>query len=182
MAENRRMTPAELADKPMSTEHADVVRESVAWMVADLMDAEVSAQIGAGLGEVAPDRITQRNGYRPRGWDTRAGAIELQIPKLRQGSYFPSFLQPRKRSEQALVAVVQEAYVNGVSTRKVDRLVEQFGILACPRTSLAPVPLTRRARARLSRAPARGGLPVPVVGRQRSSACARQGTSDRSAW
>jgi transposase-like protein len=129
MAEKRRMTPAELADKLMSSEHADVVRESVAWMVAELMEAEVSSQIGAGLGEVAPaERTSQRNGYRLRGWDTRAGAVELAIPKLRQGSYFPSFLEPRRRAEQALVAVVQEAYVNGVSTRKVDRLVEQLGI------------------------------------------------------
>src|SRR5689334_15873404 len=81
------------------------------------------------LGQRAPDdRLTQRNGYRPRRWDTRVGEIELAIPKLRSGSYFPSFLEPRKRSEQALVAVVQEAYVNGVSTRKVDRLVEQLGL------------------------------------------------------
>ena len=129
MAEDRRMTAAQLADKLMSSQHADVVRESVAFVVAELMEAEVAAQIGAALGEVAPDeRVTQRNGYRARTWATRAGEIELAIPKLRQGSYFPSFLEPRKRSERALVAVVQEAYVNGVSTRKVDRLVEQLGI------------------------------------------------------
>jgi transposase-like protein len=97
--------------------------------VAELMEAEVAAQIGAELGERAPgERLTQRNGSRPRRWDTRVGEIELQIPKLRSGSYFPSILEPRKRSEQALVAVVQEAYVNGVSTRKVDRLVEQMGL------------------------------------------------------
>jgi putative transposase len=129
MAEDRRMTAAQVVDKLMSSEHADVVRESVAWVVAELMEAEVAGQIGAGLGEVAPgERVTQRNGYRSRGWDTRAGAVELAIPKLRQGSYFPSFLHPRRRAEQALVAVVQEAYVNGVSTRKVDRLVEQMGL------------------------------------------------------
>jgi transposase-like protein len=104
------------------------VRESVAWVVAELMEAEVAGQIGAELGEVSGERVTQRNGYRPRPWDTRAGEIELAIPKLRQGSYFPSFLHPRRRAEQALVAVVQEAYVNGVSTRKVDRLVEQMGL------------------------------------------------------
>ena len=128
MAEDRRMTAAQVVDKMMSSEHADVVRESVAWVVAELMEAEVAGQIGAELGEIAPDRVTHRNGYRPRAWQTRAGEIELAIPKLRSGSYFPSFLEPRKRSEQALVAVVQEAYVNGVSTRKVDRLVEQLGI------------------------------------------------------
>src|SRR5215211_5780707 len=128
MAEDRRMTAAQVVDKLMSREHADVVRESVAWLVGELMEAEVAGQIGAELGEVSGERVTQRNGYRPRPWDTRAGEIELQIPKLRQGSYFPSFLHPRRRAEQALVAVVQEAYVNGVSTRKVDRLVEQMGL------------------------------------------------------
>jgi putative transposase len=128
MAEGPRMTAAQLADKLLSSEHADVVRESVAWMVTQLMDAEVAAQIGAEHGERAPERLTHRNGYRPRVWDTRVGEVELAIPRLRQGSYFPSFLEPRRRAEQALVAVVQEAYVNGVSTRKVDRLVQQLGV------------------------------------------------------
>src|ERR671918_2871327 len=124
MAEDRRMTAAQVVDKLMGSEHVDVVRESVAWLVGELMEAEVAAQIGAELGEVSSERVTHRNGYRPRPWQTRAGELELAIPKLRQGSYFPSFLEPRRRSEQALVAVVQEAYVNGVSTRKVDRLGE----------------------------------------------------------
>src|SRR5690348_17511691 len=93
------------------------------------MEAEVAELIGAELGERRPeDRATHRNGYRPRRWDTRAGEIELQIPKLRQGSYLPSFLAPRKRSEQALVSVVQQAYVCGVSTRRVDQLVESLGL------------------------------------------------------
>jgi putative transposase len=93
------------------------------------MEAEVSGEIGAELGEVAPEtRLTHRNGYWPRAWETRVGEIDLLIPKRRQGSYFPSFLEPRRRSEQAIVAVVLEAYVHGVSTRKVDRLVEQLGI------------------------------------------------------
>src|SRR3954466_2204594 len=128
MAEKGRMTAVELVDKLMGSEHADVVRESVAWLVAEVMEAEVCGQIGAGLGEVSAERVTQRNGYRERAWATRAGELELRIPKLRQGSYFPSFLEPRRRAEQALVAVVQEAYVNGVSTRKVDRVVEQLGV------------------------------------------------------
>ena len=129
MAEGHRMTAAELVDKLMADEHADVLRDSVAWLVAQLMEAEVGALTGAELGERAPDRRqAQRNGYRPRRWDTRVGGLELAIPRLRTGSYFPSFLEPRRRAEQALVAVVQEAYVNGVSTRKVDRLVEQLGL------------------------------------------------------
>jgi putative transposase len=128
MAERPRMTAAQLADKLLADEHADVLREAVAWMAAQLMESDVAARIGAELGERTSDRLTHRNGYRPRTWDTRVGQIELAIPKLRQGSYFPSFLEPRRRAEQALVAVVQEAYVNGVSTRKVDRLVEQLGL------------------------------------------------------
>jgi putative transposase len=128
MAEGHRMTAAQLANKLLADQHPDVVRESVAWMVAELMDAEVAAHVGAEYGERSPDRVTHRNGYRPRAWDTRVGEIELAIPRLRQGSYFPGFLEPRRRAEQALVAVVQEAYVNGVSTRRVDRLVEQLGI------------------------------------------------------
>ena len=122
------MTAAQLADKLLASEHADVLCERVAWMVAELMEAEVTAMVGAELGQRTPERVAQRNGYRTRAWDTRVGALELRIPRLRTGSYFPSFLEPRRRAEQALVAVVQEAYVNGVSTRRVDRLVEQLGI------------------------------------------------------
>jgi putative transposase len=128
MADRPRMTAAQLANKLLVDEHPDVLGESAAWMAAELMEAEVAAQIGAELGERTPERVAHRNGYRPRTWDTRVGELELQIPRLRQGSYFPSFLEPRRRAEQALVAVVQEAYVNGVSTRRVDRLVEQLGV------------------------------------------------------
>jgi putative transposase len=130
MAEGHRMTAAQVVDKLMGSEHADVIRESVRLMVAELMDAEVAALVGAEYGERAPERRTaQRNGYRERGWETRVGELELAIPRLRSGpAYFPSFLEPRRRAEQALVAVVQEAYVNGVSTRKVDRVVEQLGV------------------------------------------------------
>jgi len=93
------------------------------------MEADVAELVGADLGERRPeDRATHRNGYRSRRWDTGAGEIHLQIPKLRQGSYFASFLQPRKRSAQALVSVVQQAYVCGVSTRRVDQLVESLGL------------------------------------------------------
>jgi putative transposase len=98
MAEGHRMTAADLVDKLLASEHADVLRDSVAWLVAELMEAEVGELIGAGLGERAPDRRqTQRNGYRPPRWDTRVGELELAIPKLRTGSYFPSFLEPRRR-------------------------------------------------------------------------------------
>ena len=129
MAGIDRMTTAEVVRKVMLDEHADVLRESLQLLVRELMEVEVSELVGAELGERRPDdRATHRNGYRARRWDTRAGEIELQIPKLRQGSYFPGFLRPRKRSEQALVAVVQQAYVCGVSTRRVDQLVESLGL------------------------------------------------------
>src|SRR3954453_22653259 len=101
MAGPGRRTIEEVVQKVMRDEQADVIRESVRAIAAELMEVEVSQLIGAELGERRPeDRATQRNGYRPRRWDTRAGEIELQIPKLRQGSYFPGFLQPRKRSER----------------------------------------------------------------------------------
>jgi transposase-like protein len=123
------MAIEEVVRKVLVDEHADVLRESVRWLVQQLMEVEVSELIGAEHGERRPqDRATHRNGYRARRWDTRAGEIELQIPKIRQGSYFPSFLQPRKRSEQALLSVVQQAYVCGVSTRRVDQLVESLGL------------------------------------------------------
>jgi transposase-like protein len=128
MAGQDRMTILEVVREVLRDEHADVIRESVRAVAQELMEAEISELIGAQRGERTEDRATHRNGYRPRRWDTRAGEIELQIPKIRQGSYFPSFLQPRKRSEQALVSVVQQAYVCGVSTRRVDQLVESLGL------------------------------------------------------
>src|SRR3954463_3956523 len=127
MAGAERMTIEEVVKRVLRDEHADVIRESVKTVARELMEAEVSALIGAERGERRPDdRATHRNGYRARRWDTRAGEIELQIPKLRQGSYFPGFVEPPKRGEQALLAVVQQAHVCGVSTRRVDRLVESL--------------------------------------------------------
>src|SRR5215467_14396304 len=92
-----------------------------------LMELEVESLTGAAHGERSPERINHRNGYRDRVWETRAGAVELCIPKLRKGSYFPSFLEPRRMAEKALTAVIQEAYVQGVSTRSVDDLVRAMG-------------------------------------------------------
>jgi len=129
MAESQSMTTAEVVAKTLITEHADFLREAVALVARELMEAEITTEIGAARGEVSPERTTHRNGYRPRAWETRVGEIELLVPKKREGAaYFPSFLEPRKPAEQALLAVVMEAYVNGVSTRKVDRLVEQLGV------------------------------------------------------
>ena len=131
------MSLDELVRKLMGDEQADVLRETLAWFVRELMEAEVATQIGAGLHEKSAERTTHRNGYRERAWQTRAGEIALQIPRLRSGTYFPSFLEPRSRSEKALVAVVQEAYVNGVSTRKVERLVTQLGLAGMSRSAVS---------------------------------------------
>src|SRR5512133_2140801 len=128
MAETKRMAAEQGGGYLLEEEGVDFLRESLGWVVQQLMEAEVSELIGAERGERSRRRLTHRNGYRSRSWSTRAGEIELAIPEIRRGSYFPSFLEPRKRSEQALVAVVQEAYVAGVSTRKVDQLVESLGL------------------------------------------------------
>jgi putative transposase len=129
MAEVSRMTVDEVVGYFLEGEGVDYLRESLAWVCQQLMEAEVSGLVGADRGKRAPEeRLTHRNGYRARPWQTRAGEIELAIPKIRRGSYFPSFLEPRRRSEQALVSVVQEAYVAGVSTRKVDQVVESLGL------------------------------------------------------
>src|SRR4029079_15398959 len=124
MAGADRMTIEEVVKRVLLDEHADVIREAVKTVAAELMEVEVAHLIGAERGERRPqDRATHRNRYRPRRWDTRAGEIELQIPKIRQGTYLPSILEPRRRSEQALLGVIQQSYVCGVSTRRVDQLL-----------------------------------------------------------
>ena len=115
----------------------DVLVEGLRWLLQELMDAEVSAQIGADRYERSSERTTQRNGYRVRPWDTRLGTLELAIPKLRQGSSFPSWLEPRRRAEQALVALVAEAYVQGVSTREVEALVRSLGIASLSKSEVS---------------------------------------------
>lgn len=105
----------------------DLVREMLAFAASRIMEAQVETQTGAAKGARSPLREVQRNGYRDRDWDTRAGRIPLEIPKLRKGSYLPSFLEPRRTAEKALVAVIQEAYVQGISTRSVDDLVKAMG-------------------------------------------------------
>src|SRR5918993_3339785 len=121
---DEKMALLELVEKGAD---ADLVRDMLAFAAERIMEAEVEAAAGAAKGARTPLREAHRNGYRDRDWDTRAGRIELSIPRLRKGSYFPCFLEPRRTAEKALVAVIQEAYVHGVSTRAVDDLVQAMG-------------------------------------------------------
>ena len=119
---------SELADALKSSDGIDLVREAVRLVLQELIESELSSAIGAGLYERTEARTNERNGHRPRVVSTKAGDISLGIPKLRKGSFFPSILEPRRRIDQALYAVVMEAYVHGVSTRAVDELVQALGI------------------------------------------------------
>src|SRR5918992_602000 len=123
-----RMDVASFVGKLLEQDDVDALQEGVKILAQALMEAEVSGQIGADLYERSSERVAHRNGYRTRTWDTRLGTIELKIPKITRGSYFPSLLEPRRRIEKALYAVVTEAYVKGISTRKVDDLVKALGI------------------------------------------------------
>jgi transposase-like protein len=129
-----RMTLKALVEKGSDD---DLLREMMAYVANRMMDMEVESLTGAAHGERTPSRTNHRNGYRERAWQTRAGTVELEIPKLRKGSYVPGFLEPRRASEKALTAVIQEAYVHGVSTRSVDDLVKAMGMTGISKSQVS---------------------------------------------
>ena len=119
------------------TSDADLLREMIGFAADRLMGLEVEGLCGAGHGARSAERLNHRNGYRDRLWETRAGAVDLRIPKLRRGSYFPFFLEPRRTAEKALIAVIQEAYVQGISTRSVDELVKAMGMTGISKSQVS---------------------------------------------
>ena len=129
MAVNNSVDVASMLREQLVSASPDLARQLLTSLTQALMSADVDGICGAGYGEVSPDRVNRRNGYRSRDWDTRVGTIELQIPKLREGPYFPSWLlERRRRAEQALISVVATSYLLGVSTRRVEKLVQTLGV------------------------------------------------------
>src|ERR1700750_22229 len=120
--------PGAQFEETLASASPDVLRAMIREFAQRMMAADVEVGCNAGYGEVTPDRVNSRNGYRRREWDTRAGTIELAIPKLRQGSYFPAFLEHRRRAERALASVVATSYLLGVSTRRVETLAASLGV------------------------------------------------------
>jgi putative transposase len=129
--------PGAQFEETLASASPDVLRAMVREFAQRMMDAEVEVRCGAGYGEVSPDRVNSRNGYRAREWDTRAGTIELAIPKLRSGSYFPSFLEHRRRAERALASVVATSYLLGVSTRRVEKLAASLGVVGLSKSQVS---------------------------------------------
>jgi len=145
---------------------ATFLREMIGFAATRLMELESESLCGAGHGERSDARRNHRNGYRDRDWETRAGTVELRIPKLRHGSYFPGFLEPRRTAEKALTAVIQEAYIQGISTRSVDDLVKALGMEGVSKSQSLP---PRRRGSRGSAARSTSASKPSCRGRSRAS-------------
>jgi putative transposase len=129
--------PGDSFEQTLTAASPDLLREMIRAFAQKMMDAEVEVACGAGYGEVSPNRVNSRNGYRPREWDTRAGTVELAVPKLRHGSYFPSFLEHRRRAERALASVVATSCLLGVSTRRVEKLAASLGVTGLSKSQVS---------------------------------------------
>ena len=137
MADTASMALDELLRKAQVSDDVDFLRAGVQALAQAVMEAEVTQHLGAGRYERSAERTGERNGHRERRWDTRVGSLTLRVPRVRDGSYFPVLLEPRRRAERALVAVVQEAYVQGVSTRRVDELVQSLGLAGMSKSQVS---------------------------------------------
>ena len=158
------MTKASIALTELAEKGGDVdlVRDMLHFVAQRLMDADVEGLCGAPYGERAVPRENSRNGYRERLWETRTGAVDLRIPKLRKGSYFPGFLEQRRTAEKALAAVIQEAYIQGISTRSVDELVKAMGMTGISKSQVSRLCAEIDERRRVLGSPDRRRLAIPL--------------------
>ena len=163
MAEDR-MAVLETVRKAISDGDVDFLREGLRVLAEAVMEAEVTEVTGVPHGERDPERrLTRRNGYRERRWDTRVGTVDLAIPRVRDGSYYPSLLEPRRRAERALLAVIQEAYVHGVSTRRVEDVVEALGISSISKSQVSRICAALDAEVEAFRNRSLGGETYPYL-------------------
>ena len=158
----------------------DLLREMLAFVAARMMDVEVESLTGAAHGERSAERTNQRNGYRTREWHTGVGTVPVAIPKLRKSTYFPSFLEPRRSADKAMIAVIQEAYVHGVSTRSVDDLVKAMGMTGISKSQVSRL-CGRSTAASRSSSTGRSKAPGPTCGSTPlTSRCVKAAGSSRS--
>jgi putative transposase len=179
MADASSMALDELLRKAQVSENVDFLREGVRMLAQALMEAEVTQVLGAGRYERSVERTGERNGHRERRWDTRVGSIPLRVPRVRDGSYFPTLLEPRRRAERALVAVVQEAYVQGVSTRRVDELVQSLGLAGMSKSQVSLLCQELDAEVEAFRTRPLGGSCYPYLWLDATFVKGRQAGSDR---
>ena len=163
MADNASMALDELLRKAQMSDEVDFLREGVRTLAQALLEVEVTQVLGAGRYERTAERSGERNGHRERRWDTRVGSTQLRVPRVRDSSYFPTLLEPRRRAERALVAVVQEAYVQGVSTRRVDELVQTVGLAGMSKSQVSALCQELDAEVERFRARPLAGTGCPYV-------------------
>jgi len=164
MADELRIGLKELLRKARMEHDADLLKEGVRVLSQALMEMEVEEHVGAARHERSAGSVGQRNGYRERSWDTRVGSVELKVPRIRDSSYFPSLLEPRRRAERAFAAIVQEAYVRGVSTRKVDELVKALGMGGISKSLMSPSCARNSMRRSSASETDRSKAPIPTSG------------------